>query len=37
MEDFHYAMNHISWFLPRNYSYAVAGNQARNDAGFEAL
>jgi len=37
MDDFRYAMNHISWFLPRNYSYSVAGNQARQDAGFEPL
>jgi hypothetical protein len=37
VDDFRYAMSHISWFLPRNYSYSVAGNQARNEAGFESL
>ena len=37
LEAFRYAMSHISWFLPRNYSYSVAGNQARNDAGFQLL
>jgi hypothetical protein len=37
LEDFRFAMNNLSWFLPRNYSYSVAGNQARYDSAFEPL
>jgi hypothetical protein len=37
MDDFRFAMNRIAWFLPRNYSYSVAGNQARRDGAFELL
>ncbi len=37
LEAFQFAMNNLSWFLPKNYSYTVAGNQARNDKGFERL
>jgi hypothetical protein len=29
-------MNNISWYLPRNYSYSVAGKQAK-DGAFELL
>jgi len=37
LDDFRFAMNNLAWFLPRNYSYSVAGNQARQDGGFEPL
>jgi len=37
VDDFRLAMNKLSWFLPRNYSYSVAGNQARGENAFEAL
>jgi hypothetical protein len=37
LEDFQFAMNNLSWFLPRNYSYSVAGNQARAEGAFEPL
>jgi len=37
LEDFHFAMNNLSWFLPKNYSYTVAGNAARTEPGFEPL
>lgn len=37
LEDFQFAMNNLSWFLPRNYSYSVAGNQARAEVTFEPI
>ncbi|MDR3669875.1 MAG: hypothetical protein P4L36_03470 [Holophaga sp.] len=37
LDEFRFAMNNLSWFLPRNYSYSVAGNQARKDGAFEQL
>jgi hypothetical protein len=37
LEAFRFAMNNLSWFLPRHYSYSVAGNQARTEGGFEPL
>jgi len=37
LDAFRFAMNNISWFLPRNYSYSVAGKQARDHGAFEAL
>jgi len=37
LDDFHFAMNNLSWFLPRNYSYSLAGNQARKGNPFQAL
>jgi hypothetical protein len=37
LDDFRFAMNNLSWFLPRNYSYSVAGNLARKDRAFELL
>ncbi len=37
LEAFQFAMNNLSWFLPKHYSYTVAGNQARNDREFELL
>jgi hypothetical protein len=37
MEDFGTTMNRISWYFPRNYSYSVAGNEARTAPGFQPL
>jgi hypothetical protein len=37
LDEFRFAMNNLSWFLPRNYSYSVAGNQARKEGTFEVL
>jgi hypothetical protein len=37
LDEFRFAMNNLSWFLPRNYSYSVAGNQARKEGVFERL
>ena len=37
LEDFQFAMNNLSWFLPRHYSYSVAGNQARAEGAFEPI
>jgi hypothetical protein len=37
LDGFRFAMSHISWFLPRQYSYSVAGNQARKEGAFQAL
>lgn len=36
VDDFRFAMSNISWYLPRNYSYSVAGKQAK-DGAFELL
>jgi len=37
LDAFRAAMNSLAWFLPRNYSYSVAGNQARKAGAFELL
>jgi len=37
LDDFHFAMSSLAWFLPRNYSYTMAGGLAGQDDGFEAL
>jgi hypothetical protein len=37
VDQFRFAMNNISWYLPRNYSYSVAGKQTRNEGAFELL
>lgn len=37
LDDFQFAMNNLSWFLPRQYSYSVAGNLARAEGTFEPL
>jgi len=36
-EDFQFAMSHLCWFLPRNYSYSVAGNLATQQGDFQPL
>lgn len=36
-DAFQAAMATLAWFLPRNYSYSVAGIPARQDGGFEPL
>jgi hypothetical protein len=36
-EDFPFAMSHLNWFLPRNYSYSVAGNLATQEGDFQPL
>ena len=37
MDAFRFAMSNLSWYLPRHYSYSVAGNQARQEGAFEEL
>jgi hypothetical protein len=37
LDAFRTVMSTLSWFLPRNYSYSVAGNEARTAAAFQPL